>query len=104
MNPEHINIARAHISILVGCSLTMPQTLFEKIWNRHLVVQEPGMPAVLYIDLHLIHEVTSPQAFTGLRARNLRVRRPDKTVATIDHAVPTLVTPDWVDDRLAFAD
>jgi len=71
----------------------MPQTLFEKIWNQHVVTQEPDSPAVLYIDLHLIHEVTSPQAFTGLRARGLRVRRPDKTVATMDHSIPTF-SPD----------
>ncbi len=69
--------------------MSTPQTLFEKIWNRHVVVQEPGSPAVLYIDLHLVHEVTSPQAFTGLRKRGLKVRRPEKCVATIDHGVPT---------------
>ncbi len=68
----------------------MPQTLFEKIWNSHVVVQEPDSPAILYIDLHLVHEVTSPQAFEGLRQRGLKVRRPDKTVATMDHSVPTL--------------
>jgi 3-isopropylmalate/(R)-2-methylmalate dehydratase large subunit len=67
----------------------MPHTLFEKIWNSHVVSQQPDSPAVLYIDLHLIHEVTSPQAFTGLRARGLKVRRPDKTVATMDHSIPT---------------
>ncbi|MCG3210485.1 MAG: 3-isopropylmalate dehydratase large subunit [Anaerolineae bacterium] len=66
-----------------------PQTLFEKIWNQHVVVQEPGNPAVIYIDLHLIHEVTSPQAFTGLREKGLKVRRPDKTIATMDHGIPT---------------
>jgi len=66
-----------------------PQTLFEKIWERHIVAQQPNSPAVLYIDLHLVHEVTSPQAFTGLRQRGLRVRRPDKTVATMDHSIPT---------------
>jgi 3-isopropylmalate/(R)-2-methylmalate dehydratase large subunit len=66
-----------------------PQTLVEKIWNAHVVTQEPDSPAVLYVDLHLIHEVTSPQAFTGLRARRLKVRRPDKTVATADHGIPT---------------
>src|SRR6266540_2882698 len=67
----------------------MPQTLFEKIWNRHVVASEPDCPSVLYIDLHLVHEVTSPQAFAGLRARGLRVRRPDRTVATLDHIIPT---------------
>jgi 3-isopropylmalate/(R)-2-methylmalate dehydratase large subunit len=66
-----------------------PQTLFEKIWDAHVVAQEPGSPAVLYVDLHLVHEVTSPQAFAGLRARGLRVRRPDKTQATVDHSIPT---------------
>ncbi len=67
----------------------IPQTLFEKIWNQHVVVAEPGNPSVLYIDLHLIHEVTSPQAFTGLREKGLTVHRPDKTVATMDHGIPT---------------
>jgi 3-isopropylmalate/(R)-2-methylmalate dehydratase large subunit len=71
-----------------------PKTLFEKIWGNHVVVAEPGHPTVLYIDLHLVHEVTSPQAFTGLREKGLTVRRPDKTVATMDHGIPT--TPPWV--------
>jgi 3-isopropylmalate/(R)-2-methylmalate dehydratase large subunit len=67
-----------------------PQTLFEKVWNAHLVRPEtPDTPAVLYIDLHLIHEVTSPQAFTELRRRGLPVRRPDRTIATMDHSTPT---------------
>jgi 3-isopropylmalate/(R)-2-methylmalate dehydratase large subunit len=69
--------------------MSRPPTLFDKIWNAHIVAQEPDSPAILYVDLHLIHEVTSPQAFTGLRARGLKVRRPDKTVATADHGVPT---------------
>ena len=67
----------------------MPKTLFEKIWDSHVVTQQAESPAILYIDLHLVHEVTSPQAFTGLRQRGLRVRRPDKTVATMDHSIPT---------------
>ncbi|MEM9731458.1 MAG: 3-isopropylmalate dehydratase large subunit [Myxococcota bacterium] len=67
-----------------------PRTLFEKVWDQHVVVQEPDRPAVLYIDLHLIHEVTSPQAFTGLRERGIGVRRPERTVATMDHSTPTL--------------
>ncbi len=67
-----------------------PRTLFEKVWDSHVVGQEPARPAVLYIDLHLIHEVTSPQAFSGLRARGIGVRRPDRTVATMDHSTPTL--------------
>ena len=67
-----------------------PRTLFEKVWERHVVVPEtPETPAVLYIDLHLTHEVTSPQAFDELRARGLRVRRPDRTLVTMDHSTPT---------------
>ncbi|MEM9531279.1 MAG: 3-isopropylmalate dehydratase large subunit [Pseudomonadota bacterium] len=69
----------------------MPQSLFEKIWQRHEVVpQTADTPAVLFIDLHLTHEVTSPQGFDMLRSRGLPVRRPDLTVATIDHSTPTL--------------
>jgi 3-isopropylmalate/(R)-2-methylmalate dehydratase large subunit len=70
--------------------MTTPKTLFEKIWESHIVRPEtPQTPAVLYIDLHLIHEVTSPQAFTELRERGLKVRRPDHTLATMDHSTPT---------------
>jgi len=76
-------------------------TLFDKVWNRHIVVQKPDSPAVLYIDLHLVHEVTSPQAFSGLRARGLKVRRPEKTFATIDHSIPTLDPSLPIQDRLA---
>lgn len=67
----------------------MPKTLFDKIWDSHIVTQEPDSPAVLYVDLHLVHEVTSPQAFQGLRERGLQVRRPDRTFATLDHSIPT---------------
>ena len=67
----------------------MPKTLFEKIWDSHVVSHQPESPAVLNLDLHLIHEVTSPQAFTGLRGRGLRVRRPETTFATMDHSTPT---------------
>jgi 3-isopropylmalate/(R)-2-methylmalate dehydratase large subunit len=70
--------------------VSAPRTLFEKVWTSHVVRQDPGAPAVLYVDLQLIHEVTSPQAFDGLRARGLRVRRPNRTVATMDHSTPTL--------------
>lgn len=67
-----------------------PKTLFEKIWDAHVVEAEAaGHPAVLYVDLHLVYEVTSPQAFAALRGRGLKVRRPDRTFATLDHAVPT---------------
>ncbi|MCS7314040.1 MAG: 3-isopropylmalate dehydratase large subunit [Bryobacterales bacterium] len=68
----------------------MPRTIIEKIWDAHVVTEVPGAPALLYIDLHLVHEVTSPQAFDGLRRRGLRVRRPDLTLATADHNVPTV--------------
>ena len=68
-----------------------PRTLFDKLWDAHVVVPEtPETPAVLYVDLHLVHEVTSPQAFDELRGRNLSVRRPDRTLATLDHSTPTL--------------
>ena len=70
--------------------MATPKTLFEKIWDTHIVRPETtGTPAVLYNDLHLIHEVTSPQAFTELRERGLKVRRPDHTLATMDHSTPT---------------
>ena len=69
--------------------MTQPRTLFERIWDQHVVTHEPNCPAVLYIDLHLVHEVTSPQAFQGLRQRGAKVRRPDRTLATVDHSIPT---------------
>lgn len=69
------------------------RTLYEKVWDAHVVAQEQGCPAVLYVDLHLVHEVTSPQAFASLRERGLTVRRPDRTVATLDHSVPTASPP-----------
>ncbi len=65
------------------------KTLFDKVWESHLVYEEPGKPSLLYIDLHLVHEVTSPQAFEGLRIAGRKVRRPDLTFATMDHNVPT---------------
>jgi len=71
----------------------MPKTLFEKVWERHVVFEEPDGPALLYVDLHLVHEVTSAQAFEGLRLAGRDVRRPDLTVATMDHNVPTLPGP-----------
>ncbi len=78
--------------------MSTSHTLFEKVWNTHLVAEPAGEPALLYIDLHLIHEVTSPQAFDGLRMTGRTVRRPDRCVATVDHNVPT--TP----NRLIIAD
>jgi len=67
----------------------VPKTLFEKIWQQHVVAEPEGEPAVLYIDLHLVHEVTSPQAFDGLRLAGRKVRRPELTISTVDHNVPT---------------
>ena len=67
----------------------MPKTLSEKVWDAHVVRHEEGEPDLLYIDLHLVHEVTSPQAFDGLRLAGRPVRRPDLTLATMDHNVPT---------------
>jgi 3-isopropylmalate/(R)-2-methylmalate dehydratase large subunit len=67
----------------------MSKTMFEKIWDAHVVREEAGQPALLYVDLHLVHEVTSPQAFEGLRLTGRKVRQPDLTIATMDHNVPT---------------
>ena len=79
---------------------TPPKTLFEKVWQQHVVAEPAGEPSILYIDLHLIHEVTSPQAFEGLRLAGRKLRRPDRTVATVDHNVPT----SSVEDRLHILD
>ena len=79
----------------------MASTLFEKVWDRHVVLEEPGEPALIYVDLHLVHEVTSAQAFEGLRLEGRTVRRTDRTVATMDHNVPTLPGP--ITDPLAKA-
>ncbi|MDO7804200.1 3-isopropylmalate dehydratase large subunit [Lactiplantibacillus pentosus] len=67
----------------------MPQTMFDKLWNRHVISGKVGEPQLIYVDLHLLHEVTSPQAFEGLRENHRHVRRTDKTFATMDHNVPT---------------
>ena len=80
-----------------------PKTLFEKVWNDHVVIQEPGCPAVLYIDLQLVHEVTSPQAFQGLREKGLKVFRPAQTVATMDHSIPTSDPSLPIADKIALA-
>ncbi len=77
------------LAIRLNGGVTEPLTLPQKVWDRHVVHSAPGDPDLLYIDLHLVHEVTSPQAFDGLRISNRRVRRPDLTVATEDHNVPT---------------
>ena len=83
--------------------MTQPQTLFEKVWNNHLVrPQSADLPAVLYIDLHLVHEVTSPQAFTEMRQRGLKVRRPQQTLGTMDHSTPT--TPRGLDGIIPVTD
>ena len=67
----------------------MPKTMFEKIWDAHVVRDIPGESTVIYIDRHLVHEVTSPQTFAGLRAAHIPVRRPDATIAVLDHNIPT---------------
>ena len=78
---------------------SLPRTLFAKLWDDHLIQAESSAtPAVLYVDLHLVHEVTSPQAFAVLRERGLRVRRTDRTLATMDHSTPT--TPRGADGRV----
>ena len=69
--------------------MSKPRTIIEKVWDAHVVHEQAGNPSLIFIDLHLVHEVTSPQAFSGLRARGLKVRRPDLTFATADHSVPT---------------
>src|SRR3989449_6254282 len=80
-----------------------PRTLFDKVWDDHLVCPEtPDTPAVLYVDLHLVHEVTSPQAFAMLREGGRTVRRPERTVATMDHSTPT--TPRGADGRISVTD
>ncbi|HVT07041.1 MAG TPA: 3-isopropylmalate dehydratase large subunit [Polyangia bacterium] len=82
---------------------SQPRTMFEKIWDAHLVrAATDDTPAILYVDLHLVHEVTSPQAFTWLRERGLKVRRPERTVATMDHSTPT--TPRGRDGKIPILD
>jgi 3-isopropylmalate/(R)-2-methylmalate dehydratase large subunit len=76
-------------------------TLFDRIWDAHVVSAPDEAPALLYIDLHLVHEVTSPQAFDGLRARGLRVRRPERTWATTDHSIPTTPLAEPIADAVA---
>src|SRR6201998_1429623 len=78
-----------------------PKTLFEKVWESHVVVAPEGEPALLYIDLHLLHEVTSQQAFEGLRLAGRTVRRPARAVATVDHNVPTTANRLIIEDAIA---
>ncbi len=81
--------------------MSLPKTIIDKIWENHVVIDEPGSPAVLYIDLHLVHEVTSPQAFSGLRERGLTVKRPSQTIATMDHSIPTTPIGIPIQDAIA---
>jgi 3-isopropylmalate/(R)-2-methylmalate dehydratase large subunit len=81
--------------------MTQPTTLADKVWERHLVRQADGEPDLLYVDLHLVHEVTSPQAFDGLRLEGRGVRRPDLTIATMDHNVPTTALDGPVEDPIS---
>ncbi|KAA9023165.1 3-isopropylmalate dehydratase large subunit [Niallia endozanthoxylica] len=78
----------------------MGKSIIDKVWDKHIVHQEEGKPDLLYIDLHLVHEVTSPQAFSGLRMKNRKVRRPENTFATMDHNIPT-VNRTVIDDEVA---
>ncbi|MBT6062277.1 MAG: 3-isopropylmalate dehydratase large subunit [Anaerolineae bacterium] len=76
-----------------------PKTLYEKLWESHIVTESDNAPSILNIDLHLVHEVTSPQAFSGLREKGLKVRRPERTIATMDHSTPTIsLSLDSADD------
>src|SRR5881409_1971056 len=77
------------------------RTLFEKVWDEHVVSAPPGRLPLLYIDLHLVHEVTSPQAFDGLRTAGRKVRQPHRTVATVDHNVPTTPRGTPISDPIA---
>ncbi len=81
----------------------LPRTIIEKLWDSHVVSEKPGAPSLIYIDLHLVHEVTSPQAFSGLRERGLKVRRPDRTLATVDHSIPTTPRSLPIVDKVAAA-
>src|SRR6266478_5279238 len=86
--PVHLPLT-AGVLEFDGTSMT-PKTLYQKIWDSHVVREDPGQPSIIYIDRHLIHEGTSPQAFAGLRAEGRKVRRPDLTFAVMDHSVPTV--------------
>src|SRR5467141_5345183 len=81
--------------------MSTKRTLFEKIWDAHLVAQPGGRSPIVYIDLHLVHEVTSPQAFDGLRAAGRTVRQPSRTVATVDHNIPTTPRGSPITDPIA---
>src|ERR1044072_5621093 len=81
-----------------------PRTLYDKIWADHVVERRDDAPCLIYIDRHIVHEVTSPQAFAGLRATGRKVRRPDLTLAVPDHNVPTPARADAAGNRLPIAD
>src|SRR3546814_7094639 len=84
--------------------MTRPRTLYEKIWDAHVVERRPDGTCLIFIDRHLVHEVTSPQAFAGLRASGRTVRRPDLTLAVPDHNVPTTARLDAAGNKLPIAD
>ena len=79
--------------------MTKPRTLFDKIWDAHLVHSDPNAASILYIDRHLVHEVTSPQAFEGLRNTNRTVRSPERTLAVADHNIPTSNRSEGIKDE-----
>src|SRR6201987_5650748 len=80
---------RSRVRLDQSKTMTEKFTLFDKVWNEHVVYVPSGRLPLLYIDLHLVHEVTSPQAFEGLRVAGRKVREPERTIATVDHNVPT---------------
>src|SRR3546814_1086766 len=97
-------VARANISVNALRMASRPQTLYEKIWNAHVVERRDDGTCLIYIDRHLVHEVTSPQAFEGLRTAGRKVRRPDLTLAVPDHNLPTTARVDAEGTRLPIAD
>src|SRR5262249_32720489 len=84
------HIIWAKLFVILSSHPMQHKTLYDKIWSRHVVVPGNEAPSIIYVDLHLVHEVTSPQAFAMLRERHLGVRRPDRTFATTDHSIPTI--------------
>src|SRR5256714_3079044 len=97
--PRNLNALKsAATRPLTGNSMAKPRTLYDKIWDDHLVDEQPDGTCLLYIDRHLVHEVTSPQAFEGLRISGRKVRAPEKTLAVVDHNVPTTDRSKGIDD------
>src|SRR5918994_1321346 len=100
-SPERTRTASVRGRAFAPARMGGVPVLSEKVWDRHVVRAAPGEPDLLYVDLHLVHEVTSPQAFDGLRLAGRAVRRPDLTVATADHNVPTENIDQPVEDPIS---